>query len=166
MFSCRKEAFAACFRHNSAPSHGEHHTGFSYPKCNYLLYSVWVIPTRKRRGRESSSEPRSPMPQQRNMSSVASLVTLLRWKHPLQPWALVLLLESLLQPLDTDQIMLPCRSYPSCFTGHSSRYMNTLATPLTAFSSLLGHHLPFQKVIPRPFNEVKSSIRTFKGCIL
>lgn len=33
------------FRQNSAPSPGEPYTGYSYPKCNYLLYSDWVITT-------------------------------------------------------------------------------------------------------------------------
>lgn len=103
VFSCRKEAFAAHFRENAAPRHGEHYTGYSYPKCNYLLYSVWVITMGKRRSRESSSEPKSSVPQLRNVSSLASLVPLLRWKNHLQTWALVFGVRESPQSLDTDR---------------------------------------------------------------
>lgn len=166
VFSCWKEAFAAHFRDNSAPSHGEHYTGYCYPKCNYLLYSISVITMGRRRNRESSSEPKSSVPQLRDVSSVASLVPLWGGKITSRPGHWFLMLES--PPVTRHgQVHWPGSHFPARVSQAAlqeccSRYTNTLATPLTAFSLLLEYLLAFQKVIPRPFNEeVNSSAKQF-----
>lgn len=85
-----------------------------------------------------------------SVSSVGSLVKLLRWNHHLQPWALVFVVRV----SSSDQ------TQPGALTRIPQAHPH-LGHPTHCLFFTTEYRLAFQKVIPRPCNEVKSSAKQF-----